>query len=349
VIRDFEISFWIFRCDSPNPWDLTITHTVAELKLRAVDSSRTELERSKLLGEAAKLSQSLISGEKNDSYAFHTLVKVNLRKLKEAMDQQASDLDIEKSVKETEQSLFDALQRFPGDAYLRETESQLAALLKDNKRVLNALEKAFEANPRSSFIALRLASIYEAQDRADGADKVLEKAIGANNSDQRLHYAYAKLLMRSPGKESDELIYHLRRSFTDGDQNYDARILYGRQLFVNSEFDESRRIFDSLRKLRLAPGVRNKLVYPIEGKSEGHIRKLEPNYCFIARDEAGDWIYAHCSNVDESTWKNLAYGVRVRFEITFSLLGPGAFNVELIGPESVVSAPQLGLFSRDVE
>jgi cold shock CspA family protein len=331
------------------PWDMTITHTVAELKLRAVDSSKTELERSKLLGEAANLSLGLISGEKNDSYAFHTLVKVNLRKLKETIDHQASDLDIERCVKEVEYSLFDGLQRFPGDAYLRETESQLAALLKDDKRVLNALQKAFEANSRSSFIALRLASIYEALDRVDNAHEVLQKAIGANNSDQRLHYAYAKLLMRMPSIQSDELIYHLRRSFTDGDQNYDARILYARQLFVDSAFDESRKVFDSLRKLRLAPGVRNQLLYSIDGISEGRISKLETTYCFISRDGAGDWIYAYCSNVDENTWKNLTYGVRVRFEIAFSVRGPGAFNVELSGSESVVSAPQLGLFSGDVK
>jgi SIR2-like domain len=181
-----EAERFLSRAHELAPWDMTIAHTTAELKLRAVEYSRSELERSKLLGEAAKLSAGLISGEKNDSYAYHTLVKVNLRKLKEAMDQQATDLDIEKHVKEVEQSLFDALQRFPGDSYLRETESQLAVLLKDDERVLRALENAFNANPRSSFVALRLASIYEARGRVDDARSVLGKAIGANNSDRRL-------------------------------------------------------------------------------------------------------------------------------------------------------------------
>jgi cold shock CspA family protein len=150
--------------------------------------------------------------------------------------------------------------------------------------------------------------------------------------------------MQMPVKDNDELTYHLRRSFTDGDQNYDARVLYARQLFIDSQFEEARKIFDYLRRLSLSPSIRNRLVYPVGGKSEGRIVRLEPSYCFIARDGAGDWIYTHRSNVAEHTWKNLTYGARLRFEIAFSVMGPGAFNIELLGPEAEDKQPQLPLF-----
>ncbi len=53
------------------PWDSAIMHSMAELKLKAVDRGKTELEKSKLLREAADLSKKLISGEKNNPYSYH--------------------------------------------------------------------------------------------------------------------------------------------------------------------------------------------------------------------------------------------------------------------------------------
>lgn len=313
------------------PWDLTIKHSVAELKLKGAETVKSELEKNKLLKDAANIAASLISSEKTDSYPFHTLAKARLRILQEALSESVPDVEIEKLTKEVEQTLFDALQRFPGDPYLLETESQLATTLEDNKRAIGALEKAFAANNRSSFIALRLAASYQKQDEFGKARTILEKALEATTSEPRLHYAYAKLLMRTNADSPETLLYHLQRSFTEGDSNYDAQVLYGRQLFLMNDYDGSRKIFAKLSEARLGPTHRNKLLYPIENHLfQGKVSKREAGYCFIARDGAGDWIYAHATNMEETVWKKLSLGSRVEFKIAFSIRGVKAFGLRLL-------------------
>ena len=332
------------RAENLAPWNPTIKHTMAELRLRAAAQSKTELEKNKWLREAAEISQKLISSEKTDSYAYHTLVKINIRKLEDAMEREASESEITQAIKDAEQSLSEGQQQFLGDSYLSEAESQLASLLKDNGRVRTALNNAFNANPRAGFIAKRLASIYESEGENDAARSVLDKALAANDSDRGLHYALAKLIMRMQNPSRDELIYHLRRAFTDGDHNYDARVLYGRELFLNGDLAESRKVFSSTSDMELAPGIRRKLLYPTDGSSEGTITKIEPTYCFIARDGSGDSIYANSWNVDEEEWKMLTNRARVRFKIAFTVKGPSAFDVELISSAERAKIPQLKLF-----
>jgi cold shock CspA family protein len=335
IIRDdgnqAEAARLLKRAGDLAPWDLTIKHSVAELKLRSSETVKTELEKNKLLRDAANIAASMISSEKTDSYAFHTLAKARLRILQEALTSGTVDIEIEKLAKEVEQTLFDALQRFPGDAYLLETESQLATTLEDDKRAISALEKAFAANNRSGFIALRLASSYKKQGEFGKAQTTLEKALAANPAEPRLHYAFAKLLMQLGTASSETLLYHLQRSFRDGDSNYDAQVLYGRQLFLTKDYDGSRKVFAKLSGARIGPLHRNKLLYPIEGQLfQGQVSKREAGYCFIARDGAGDWIYAHASNMDENTWKQLILGSRVEFRIAFSIRGVKAFEVHLV-------------------
>jgi cold shock CspA family protein len=97
------------------------------------------------------------------------------------------------------------------------------------------------------------------------------------------------------------------------------------------DYDGSRKVFAKLSEAHLGPAQRNKLLYPIEGQLfQGQVSKREAGYCFIARDGAGDWIYAHASNMDENTWQKLTLGKRVEFKIAFSIRGVKAFEVHLL-------------------
>ncbi len=313
------------------PYDATIKHSMAELKLREVDSGKTELEKGKLLKEAMSLSLGLISDDKTNSYPYHTLAKVGLRKLQEG---------------DLEQNLFDSLQRFPGDAYLLETESRLASLLGDTERLVRSLEKAFAANNRNSFVALRLAAVYERRDEPQKSTEILERALAANNAEKRLHYALAKLIMKSSAT-ADSLLYHLQRSFSEGDSNYDAQVLYGRQLYLNKDFENSRQVFKRLSKAKIDLQYRNKLLYKIDGQRfTGRVSKLEASYCFITRDGAGDWVYSHVATVDESTWRSLAAGTRVEFGVGFNIRGATAFDIQVVGQAEEVRQDQMKLFRK---
>jgi tetratricopeptide (TPR) repeat protein len=232
-------------------------------------------------------------------------------------------------VKDIERNLTEGLQLSPNHPYLLDAEAQLADILSDSRRVLEALQRAFKANPRSTFIALRLANYYKHLDNYEQAKEILEKAIEANPSEPRLHYSYAKMLLATGNGNADVLTYHLRRSFTDGDDNYDAQLLYGRQLFINGDVDNRRVVFRRLSDAKVSPEVRSQLLHPLDSIYKGTVVRLEAIYCFISRDGINDWLYAHRSNISESDWKTLAVGTRVTFRIAFTMRGPNAFSVEL--------------------
>jgi cold shock CspA family protein len=320
------------RASQAAPYDSTIKHSIAELKLRMADGSGSDLEKSKLLKDAADICRNLISSENENAYGHHTLVKVSIRTFRDSLQGGASDEIIEKQIKEIEKLLFDYSQQFPGDSFLLTEESEFAQLLNDDKRAMNAMKKAFDVNPRNSFIAVRLANIEREAGRPQEALGILKKALEVNASDKRLHFTYAKLLMDGQSTSGDELSYHLRRAFTDGDTNYHAQLLYARQLFINKDIDGSKRVFAKLRNVNVPPQISNQLHYPIPGERfRGKISRLDSNYGFIARDGSADWIYVHRFNVSGTTWKNLTFGTRVEFSIAFSFRGVNAFELQILG------------------
>lgn len=314
------------------PHDLSIKHSMAEHRLRCADIARTPLEREKLLREASEISMSLRSARAGEVYGHHTLVKVGLKRLKDVLDgPEGSDTQsvIEEIIKEIERNLSDGLQQFPGSSYLLESQSRLAALLSDSKRVLESLQKAFISNPRNHFLAIRLAHFYSMQGDLNEARATLEKALEANRGERRLHYAFAKLLMEMGTASGDQLAYYLQRAFTPGDTNFDAQLRYARQLFINGDQASSKAVFQQLGRARVGSEFRDKLLYPLEQMFRGQVVRMEGSYCFIARDGLNDWIYAHRDNIEDDVWKTLVVGTRVSFRIAFTLRSPNAYQVGL--------------------
>lgn len=320
------------------PYDASIKHSAAELKLRFLDEGRTPLERSKILQDAARISRELVSKDKENAFPHHTLVKIGIRGVEEALKNEVSDGALAKQIKDVEDQLYVASQLFPGDSYLLESEADLAAVLQDDDRAFNSMLKAFETNPRNSFGALRLAKVYEHRQRFDDAKDVLVKALGANGADKRLHFSPARLLMQTPGVTDAELSYHFKRSFTPGDSNYDGQLLYARSLFIQGE-PENRTVFAALAKAQVSPQVKNRLLYPIEHKRfSGTVWRLEATHGFLTRDGMGDTVFMHISNVKAGVWTLLANGDKVTFSLAFTFKGPAAFDV---GSESII-APRSG-------
>jgi len=210
------------------PYDISIMHSSAELHLRLAERARTPLEREKHLSDAKAICAEYTRHGSGDAYGHVTLAKIGLARLEDALNL-ADGTAIEQAVKEIENALQDGFQRAPNVSYLRDAESRFAELIEDSERAVKALEKALQTNPRSGFIANRLAQPYQKNSQLDKAKGVLKTALDANSNDRRLQFAYAKLLMETDGP-SDDILYHLQRSFAPGDANYEAQLLYGRQL-----------------------------------------------------------------------------------------------------------------------
>jgi len=225
--------------------------------------------------------------------------------------------------------LENGLQNYPGESYLLTLEADLAKLTSDSDRVIKALEKSFDLNPRNVYAASRLARCYQENGNNDKAIEILKKALDANSNKKELHYSYGKALLTIPDAPIETLEYHFKRSYSPGDKNYDAQLLYARQLFINSNYPESKNIFAELRYVRLPFELKSMPRYPLDTIFQGEICRVESTYCFIARDGISDKIYCHEDNVDETIWKNMTVGTRVRFKLAFNMHGPLAINISI--------------------
>jgi cold shock CspA family protein len=176
---------------------------------------------------------------------------------------------------------------------------------------------------------MRLGSIYRTRGETDLAISTLETALGANQGERKLHYTYAKLLFETGKGTSDAMLYHLKRGFTPGDRNYDAQVLYGRQLFLTGEFITTKEVFRSLNAAKVSPETKNTILYPLDPIFHGRVVRNEATYCFIARDGTQDWIYAHSKNVAREVWVKMTTGARVAFRIGFTFKGASAFALAL--------------------
>ena len=71
--------------------------------------------------------------------------------------------------------------------------------------------------------------------------------------------------MRHDPQATDEVEYHLQRSFSSGDSNYHAQLLYARQLYVRGDVNGAKERFRTLAAAKVGPDIRSRMRYPLEG------------------------------------------------------------------------------------
>jgi len=317
------------------PHDRSIIHSLAELELLRAEASTTQLEKEHHREEARRLALPLREDPVRGSYGYHTLLKLSLDRLRETLAGNPADRDIDEQAQELERLLDRALQRFPGDAYLLTAEADFGSLLKDDDRVFHALKKAFEANRRSPFIARSLAKAYVDRGMPEDAVRTLEEALEANRGEKRLHFALAITRIELANIDIDTALFHLRRSFTPGDDNYTAQFWYAFYLFMSNTDDghvESRNLFKALARAPLSRDLRTKVRarFLEDGAAKsfhGRIARMESTYGFIERDGPADWIFMHEDTFGGARWDEYRPGMLVTFEIGFNFAGSIALAV----------------------
>jgi len=315
-----------------SPRDSTIVHSIAEHRLSMADNARTELEWEQLIADATQYARRARESHPDDAPPYHTLIKIGLARIRRALrepDDARASVDMEEAVRYTEKLVSVAGQRFPGDSYLAGAEAQLANLLRDADRAKQALHRAFRANPRQVSFATRLSKVYRDEGDIAAEREILEAALATTPGDTQLNYEYSLLRMRIGDADDGLLLYYLKRAFQPGDQNYDAQLLYARQLYVLERTAESRDLFRRISRARVGPDLLHRIRYPLAEHSCGVVARVEATYCFIARDGMGDWVYAHSNDISDDIWSHVQVGLRVRFRVGFTLKGPTALDVAL--------------------
>ena len=107
----------------------------------------------------------LLGATAESAYGYHTAAQITLDDLRDSLefaDQDASDQMTERRVVELardfEQFAQEGLQKFPLNEHLLALESQYRLIVDQYGRAEAALRKAFGANPRQDWIAIRLSA-----------------------------------------------------------------------------------------------------------------------------------------------------------------------------------------------
>lgn len=321
---------WDLGRDSPS-----ITHTFAELALVQADATEAPVKKEHYWERAESLASSILSHARSGRYGRHTLVKVGISRLREALENGGRGEVVEETIANIEGHLERGYQNNPDDPFLTASEADFLELLREHEEAVGALREGFQKNPRDRYLATRLAKALEARGDREEALQVVETALKANRSDRRLNFRKA-MLLRTLGEEDPEImIYHLRRSFTPGDDNYEAQFWYARYLYEISDRErreEAKGIFEALRKARVPYEIRTEVRARIGGddaprRFHGAIRRLESTYGFVELDEQDDWVFVHSGDVTDEEWQMLRVGLRISCEVGFTMQGPVCLEI----------------------
>jgi tetratricopeptide (TPR) repeat protein len=319
-----------------NPHSRGIRHTQAEIARRQAIATDDPLKkeafrritRDKLGADISRLG----------SADLYTRARLSVDILKEELARQEGNSEAEVSsrfveaVRDAETAIQRGLQSYPESSELLAVEADFRDLLRQTTAAQIALEKAFRNNPRQDWLAVRLSRRFAEAGDLVNAKGVLETCLGDNPSSKSAHFELARVLQGSGGP-SDDILAHLRRSFTEGDNHYEAQFWYARELFVQDRFDDAKRMFASLHEH--APGAfRNGSKAHVESAPgevrtyNGRVERLEEGYGFIRIPQFPDAVFASRADSRNESWARLRSGATVRCAVEFSRRGPRATSLE---------------------
>lgn len=317
---------------SPN--DFIIQHSFAEMALIRAEKTKHKLEVDKYLSEAEAICKKLINKQNNKPHPFHTLLKVQLFKMRRIIDE-ADSPSIERIIKDTERTFTIAKQQFPEQEFILEAESQFNKLLDNKPEAVELLEKAYELNKRSPFLCLRLTNLYERMKKEDKARDIMQQTLQLIPNDKDVNFRFAINLAKDKYPNLETIKHHLNRSFTKGDNRYQAQFWFARTLYLLGETDEANTIFDILKEVSLPPKIKSRPYGKVRQNGnlvlfKGSIYKIESNFGFLSRDAIGDQLFFYrYEGTHDKIWDQLYIGTRVTFHLAFNYKGAIAVNIRL--------------------
>ncbi|MFH0728683.1 MAG: SIR2 family protein, partial [Pseudomonadota bacterium] len=316
------------------PWSKPIAHSLSELSLKKSETAVYELEKRKYLNEARSTAGKLTKSDPDSSHAYHTLIKVDVIELKELLKTE-DETAIERSIKSIESSIQRAKQTFPDDPFILDAEARYSEIVEDEPRAFEAIQKAFNANKRSPYIAIRLSSLLLRKNAPDKAENTLRESLEVNPSDKDMNYRLATLLLEKKNPDLIEIRHYLRRAFTSNDNRLLAQFAYARVSFLLNEIDEANRIFSSLKDAKIDIEAKRKATGLIFDENDklvkfhGTLSKIEHSFAFLNMDRTQASVFVYRFHDHDLKWENLRVGDRLGFNLGFTYRGPIALNVAL--------------------
>ena len=195
-----------------------------------------------------------------------------------------------------------------------------------------ALERAFNIDPGQDWLAVRLARMYRSLGDMTNCKRVLNTCIQNNPSSKYAHLEMGRVLIST--NDSNTALDHLQRSFSIGDNHYEAQFLYARELFLHGRIEEANRLFTALNEN--APGKFRTLstaVVELEGTQilyESLVKRKEEGYAFLKLHLFPIDIFASRADSNLAEWDKLNAGAQTKCNLAFNRRGARATSIIMI-------------------
>lgn len=333
---------YLNEAGSLEPHNRSIQHSLAVLARKQALVTNNPLLRQRLRERGMKIAAPLLGATAEYSYGYHTAGQITLDELRDILsgiDSDDPDPMLERQIvnksQDFEHFVQEGLQKFPQNEHLLALESDYRTLVSQYAQAETALRKAFIANPRQDWIAIRLAKTLDAGGKYEDAKQVLIRCLQENPTSKKVHFELALLYMRKRENQDNDLVLdHLRRSFAEGDQNYDAQFWYGREAFLTEKFEEATKVFRKLRSANIPSRLSNQvrgLIRDETGRSRvyvGEVVTVEDAYMFVRCPDFRENVFVHRSRTAEADWAAFKRGSKLAFTVGFNMRGPIAASIQ---------------------
>lgn len=330
--------------------DASIQHTKANLLRKRALNAPSALEKGRYRAEARTILKPQLAMKEN-SYPVHLYGQILLDEIKDYFLQNgklsvdfteatgAQDESIVRVVNELNQLIDQHMSRHPGDGPMTLLRSEFLRRIGEHPSAISVLERFHKGNPNNTAISRVLAEALSTGHELERGIEILRATVLATPGDAAANLVFAKLLIRQNEEaNANTILAHLRRSFSDGDTHYEARLLYARANLLYGDLKRGETEFEQLHKAYIQN--RDKPIAPVELPGNGPRRFVgivmskTVGYAFLRCSELRFNVYFQKPSVKEGIWPILDRGATVTFTLAFNYRGPVAVDVDGPPPEN---------------
>lgn len=317
------------------PKNVTFLHTRAEVARKRARREDAPVLKEQLRRLARKFLDKMPSSDRFTVSSRCKLLVDEVADLGDSLsdaEKATEDRFFAQKLKETTVALARAQQDFPDDPEMIETEARLWNEMKDKGKALKALERAWKKLPRGMGTAIRIGKIYAASGRPGDQEAILKEALERDPEDRETHFAMAIHMLEKLPPDLLGADRHLRDSFLQSDQNFEARHMLAQLLFLKGDVAPAVEMFAEINRRapkefrKFAPRVDNAIAAALPDYT-GTIDTVREGFCFIRSGAYPTNIYAHRTAFDEVVADDLQVGQEVKFRLRFNRQGPVAVTV----------------------
>lgn len=320
-----------------NPRNRSIAHTYSEIARRRAREENSPLRRDRYRQQArTRLAD---AGSVHDKLVMSSRCKILVDEVTDLAktlqgDDDSNSLELAEKVKDAQGSIRNFHRVHGDDPDVLQTEAQLNDAIDRKDLAVASLERAWNANPKGSAVALRLSRAYSGRADSARANAVLRDALVRDPDDKIVHLEMARLSLEN-GEEVGKALHHLTRSYTRGDANHDARHLHAQLLFMSGSGSDASRLFREVdvaapATYRAGGGISPTPIAKRLPRYRGRVVRREATYMLLAVPNYPDRLIALQKHTSQNEWAKLVSASEIDFTVGFGRRGPMAMDVKLL-------------------